>query len=222
VKRGKYRDAVAYLFDAEQSNNFVTVLIPPRDFPYEMPKGSVALFDPSRLPPGISTTDVTRDGEIVAQKYKGEEYYGGLLKKSFHRYSIELVAIPHPDDIRLHIQAGWDTPFTQKAIIAFSKLSLRAGDSVRLHTPDLNGQICTVLSTDHAFGGTIDVQFELDGVVTQTQTTLVDVERVFNVGDEVRVLAGVYQGVEGHLVQKYEDNYTICQAGTQQEVSSFH
>ncbi|KAG2740338.1 hypothetical protein P692DRAFT_20753439, partial [Suillus brevipes Sb2] len=198
VKRGKYRDAVAYLFDAEQSNNFVTVLIPPRDFPYEMPKGSVALFDPSRLPPGISTTDVTRDGEIVAQKYKGEEYYGGLLKKSFHRYSIELVAIPHPDDIRLHIQAGWDTPFTQKAIIAFSKLSLRAGDSVRLHTPDLNGQICT------------------------TQTTLVDVERVFNVGDEVRVLAGVYQGVEGHLVQKYEDNYTICQAGTQQEVSSFH
>lgn len=218
VKRGKYRDAVGYLFDSEQSNNFVTVLIPPRDFPYEMPKGSVALFDPSRLPPGISTTDITRDGEIVGQKYKGEEYYCGLLKKSFHRYSIELIAIPHPDDIRLHIQAGWDTPFAQKAIIAFSKLSLRAGDSVRLHTPELPGQICTVLSTDHAFGGTIDVQFELDGVVTQTRATLVDVERVFNVGDEVRVLAGVYQGVEGHLVQKYEDNFTICQAGTQQEI----
>jgi ribosomal protein L24 len=56
----------------------------------------------------------------------------------------------------------------------------------------------------------------------QTQTTLIDVEQVFNIGDEVRVLAGVYQGVEGHLVQKYENNFTICQAGTQQEVSSFY
>jgi hypothetical protein len=164
-----------------------------------MPKGSIALFDLSHLPQGISMTDITHDGEIVTQKYKGEENYGGLLKKSFHRYSTELVAIPHSNDIRLHIQAGWDTPFTQKATIAFSKLSLQAGDSVCLHTPDLPGQICTVLSTNHTFSGTIDLQFELDGVVRQTQATLVDVEQVFNVGDEVRVLAGVYQGVEGHL-----------------------
>lgn len=222
VKRGKYRDAVGYLFDSEQTNNFVTVLIPPRDFPYDMPKGSVALFDPSRLPPGISTTDVVRDGEIVGQKYKGEEYYGGLLKKTFHRYSTELVAIPHPNDIRLHHQAGWDISFTQKAEIAFSKLSLRAGDSVRLHTPDLPGQMCTVLATNHAFGGSVTLQFELDCVMKEMEATLVDVERVFKVGDEVRVVAGVYQGVEGHLVQKYEDNFTVCQSGTQQEVSHFH
>jgi hypothetical protein len=76
-----------------------------------MPKGSIALFDLSRLPQGISMTDITHDGEIVTQKYKGEENYGGLLKKSFHRYSTELVAIPHSNDIQLHIQAGWDTPF---------------------------------------------------------------------------------------------------------------
>jgi hypothetical protein len=105
VKRGKYRDVVGYLFDSEQPNNFVTVLIPPRDFPYEMSKGSVALFDPSCLPPGISTTDITHNGEIVRQKYKGEEYFCRLLKKTFHRYSTELVAIPHPDDIWLHLQA---------------------------------------------------------------------------------------------------------------------
>ncbi|KAG1760394.1 hypothetical protein EDD22DRAFT_848519 [Suillus occidentalis] len=142
VKCGKYRDTVGYLFDSEQSNNFVMVLIPPRDFPYKMPKGSVALFNPSRLLPGISMMDITCDGEIVRQKYK----------------------------------ARWDTPFTQKVIIAFSKLSLQAGDSVHLHTSDLPGQICTVLSTDHAFGGMIDIQFELDSVVTQMQATLIDIE----------------------------------------------
>jgi hypothetical protein len=75
VKRRKYRDMDGYLFDFEQSNNFVTVLIPLRDFPYEMPKGSVALFNPSHLPPSISMTDVTHDGEVVTQKYKGREYH---------------------------------------------------------------------------------------------------------------------------------------------------
>jgi hypothetical protein len=172
IKRGKYRDAIGYLSDAEQTNNFVTVLIPPRDFPYDMPKGSVALFDPSRLPPGVSTTDVILNGEVVAQKYKGEEYYNGLLKKNFHQYSTELVHTPHPNDIWLHHQAGWDLPFIQKTEIAFSKLSLRAGDAVRLHTPDLPGQICTVLTTDHAFGGSVTLDFELDGKKSRRKLSL--------------------------------------------------
>jgi hypothetical protein len=103
VKCGKYRDTVGYLFDSEQLNNFATVLIPPRDFLYEMPKCSITLFNSSHLPPGISTTDVTHDGEIIRQKYKGKEYYCGLLKKTFHRYSTELMAILHPDNIWLHL-----------------------------------------------------------------------------------------------------------------------
>ncbi|KAG2336096.1 hypothetical protein BDR05DRAFT_1006165 [Suillus weaverae] len=218
IKRGKYRDAIAYLFDSEQTNNFVTVLIPPREFPYDMPKGSVALFDPSRLPTGISTSDIIRDGEVVGSKYKGEEYYCGLLKKNFHRYTTELVHVPHPNDIRLYLQSGWDTPFVKNAEVAFSKLSLRAGDSVRLNTADLLGQICTVTTTEHAFGGSVNLTFELDGHRKEIQARLADVERAFNVGDEVRVVAGLYAGVEGHIVQKYDDNFFICQSGTQEEI----
>ncbi|KAG2754073.1 hypothetical protein P692DRAFT_20870187 [Suillus brevipes Sb2] len=47
-------------------------------------KGSVALFKPSRLLSGISPTDIILNGEVVSHKYKGEEYYGSLLKKCFH------------------------------------------------------------------------------------------------------------------------------------------
>jgi hypothetical protein len=47
---------------------------------------------------------------------------------------------------------------------------------VRLHTPDLPGQICTVLTTNHAFGGSVTLQFELDGVMKEIEATLVDVE----------------------------------------------
>ncbi|KAG1726609.1 hypothetical protein EDD22DRAFT_961390 [Suillus occidentalis] len=71
---------------------------------------------------------------------------------------------------------------------------------------------------DHAFGGLVTLDFKLDSEKKQMQATLVNVECVFNVGNEVRVVAGVYQGVEGYLVQKYKDNFTICQSGTQQEI----
>ncbi|KAG1721950.1 uncharacterized protein EDB91DRAFT_1088302 [Suillus paluster] len=224
IKRGKYKDAIAYVFDSEQTNSFVTVLVPPREFPYEMPKGSVALFDPSRLPTGISTSDIIRDGQVVGSKYKGEEYYGGLLKKNFHRYCTELVHVPHPDAIRLHLQSGWDTPFCKKSEIAFSKQLLRSGDLVRLTTADLIGQMCTVLTIDHAFGGSVKLQFDLDGRSKEIEARVDDVERVFAVGDEVRVVAGTYLGLEGHVVQKDTDIFHICQSGTQEqvEVSKFY
>ncbi|KAG2751375.1 hypothetical protein P692DRAFT_20872472 [Suillus brevipes Sb2] len=58
-----------------------------------------------------------------------------------------------------------------------------------------------MLTTDHAFGGLVTLNFELDGKKKQMQATLVDVEWVFNMGDE-----------------KYKENFTICQSGTQQEI----
>ncbi|KAG1726610.1 hypothetical protein EDD22DRAFT_961391 [Suillus occidentalis] len=89
-----------YLADHMEKQGFSIMISP--DFPYDMPKGSVTLFDLSCLPPSVSTTNVILDGEVVTQKYKGEDYYNGLLKKTFHQYSTELVHTPHPNDIWLH------------------------------------------------------------------------------------------------------------------------
>ncbi|KAG1722154.1 hypothetical protein EDB19DRAFT_1835142 [Suillus lakei] len=176
VNRGEYKDAIAYIFDSEQMNDFVTVLIPPRDFPYPMAKGSITLFDPSRLPAGKLLSDIIHGGAVIGYSFKGEEYYSGLLKKKFHRYCLELVPIPHPNDICLHIQSGWDTPFIKKAEIAFSN-----------HRKEM-------------------------------EANLDDVERIFHIGDEVKVIAGAYMGLEGHIIQKYDDIFHVCQSGTQEEV----
>ncbi|KAG2029500.1 hypothetical protein BDR03DRAFT_1018293 [Suillus americanus] len=140
---GEDKDTITYIFDSEQVNNCVTVLIPPREFPYDMPKGSVALFDPSRLPNGISMPNIIHNGQVVTSKYK--------------------VPVPHPDNLWLHVQSGWDTPFIKKAEIAFSKQLLRSGECIRLNMLDLTGQICTILTTDHAFGGSVKLVFDLDG-----------------------------------------------------------
>ncbi|KAG1791228.1 uncharacterized protein HD556DRAFT_1445494 [Suillus plorans] len=105
IIRGKYKDTMAYVTDLKSANEspsghpLVWVLVALRDFPYPMPKGSVALLDRSRLPAGNAVSDIIRDGEVVGCSYKGEEYYKGLLLKSFHHDLLNVVNTPHPDEI---------------------------------------------------------------------------------------------------------------------------
>ncbi|KAG2351091.1 hypothetical protein BDR07DRAFT_1502641 [Suillus spraguei] len=74
IKSGKYKNDIAYVFDPNQTSNFITVLIPPRRFLYPMDKGSMALFDKSRIPSQKSLTDIKRGRNIVGWLFKGEEY----------------------------------------------------------------------------------------------------------------------------------------------------
>ncbi|KAG2085882.1 uncharacterized protein F5147DRAFT_781841 [Suillus discolor] len=64
IRHGKYKGDIGYVFDPDQLNHFVTVLIPPREFPYDMPQGSVALLNQSRLPNDNTVSDILRDGDI--------------------------------------------------------------------------------------------------------------------------------------------------------------
>lgn len=48
---------------------------------------------------------------------------------------------------------------------------------------------------------------------------LEDVEHVFCVGDEVRVVAGSYMGLEGHIVQISDDMFHVCQDVSKEEVT---
>jgi hypothetical protein len=108
-------------------------------------------------------TDIIHDGKVVGSSYKGKEYYGGLLKKNIHHYCTELISVPHPDDLCLHLQSGWDTPFVKQAEIAFSKQFLCPSDSVRFAKGDSTVLIYTVLTMDHAHGGSVRLEFNMDG-----------------------------------------------------------
>ncbi|KAG1904994.1 uncharacterized protein F5891DRAFT_1183654 [Suillus fuscotomentosus] len=85
IKYGKYKGDMGYIFDSDQSNGFVTILITFWDFPYPMPGRSVALLDRSRLPNNDQAIrNIIRDGKVVGCSYTGELYYMGLLVKQFH------------------------------------------------------------------------------------------------------------------------------------------
>ncbi|KAG2336942.1 hypothetical protein BDR05DRAFT_952975 [Suillus weaverae] len=194
VKSGMYKGAIGYVFDPDQSDLFVDVLVAVQEFPYTMPSRSEALLDHSRLPKDKTVTDIIRNGKIIRCLYKGHQYYRGLLLKKFHCYQLELVACPHTD-VRLHLQSGFDTPFIKKSIVAFSMQFLHVGDAARIIAGAARSEIGMVVSIDHAF----------------------DMERVFWVGDAVQVVAGSYLGLEGHIIQMDKVLFLICQRVTMEE-----
>jgi hypothetical protein len=99
IQCSKYKGDIAYVYDSNQSDDFVTVLIPLQDFPYPMSEKSAALLDRSRLPANRTVSDITCDSKVIGCSFKGEQYYMGLLLKKFHHSDLELVATPHPDYI---------------------------------------------------------------------------------------------------------------------------
>jgi ribosomal protein L24 len=142
----------------------------------------------------------------------------GLLLKNFPRDRLEFVDSPHIDDIHLHLESGWDKPFLKKTVVAFSAQFLRVGDSARIVQGSLRGQFGKVVSTDHTCGSVgLELTFD-DGGLEEIELRFQDIERVFRVGDSVRVIAGTFLGVEGHILQIDGDIFHICQAVSKEEV----
>ncbi|KAG2129391.1 hypothetical protein BD769DRAFT_1387344 [Suillus cothurnatus] len=142
ITRGKYKDDVGRVFKSKEED-FVEVLIATRDFPYKMPQGTRSLVERSRLPNSKAgqVSDIILNGEVVGWSYKGESYYKGLVVKIFARDQVELVAVPHVNDIQLHLESGWDTPFLKATVVAFSMQFLRVGDSARVVKGSLRGEL---------------------------------------------------------------------------------
>ncbi|KAG0701736.1 hypothetical protein DFH29DRAFT_999924 [Suillus ampliporus] len=218
IKNGKYKGDIGYVFDSNQSNLFVAVLIPPCDFPYPMPRGSVALLDRSLLLNGKPVSNIIRDEEVVGFSYNGEQYFMGLLLKKFHCYLLDLIAFPPADDILLYQRSGWDKPLVKKTLVVFSMQFLRIGDAARMVHGEVQSEIGTVVSIDHSSGGSVPLEFTFDGHQKEVEAHLQDVEHVFWVGDAVQVVAGSYLGLEGHIVQMDGELFHICQEVSMEQV----
>ncbi|KAG1809890.1 uncharacterized protein HD556DRAFT_1302308 [Suillus plorans] len=182
-----------------------------------MHSGSVALLDRLHLPNNQTVRDLNHDGKVVGCSYKGEQYYMGLVLKHFHHGHLELVASPHANDIQLHMQSRFDTPFIKKTLAVFSMQFLRIGNLARVISGELRSKIGTVVLTDHA-SGSICLEIILDGHRSGIDIQLEDIERVFCVGNEVRVVAGPYLGLEGHIIQISDDMFHVCQDGSKEEL----
>ncbi|KAG1758513.1 hypothetical protein EDD22DRAFT_849956 [Suillus occidentalis] len=221
IKNSKHKGSIGRVFKSGQDT--VEILFPTCNFPYPMPRGCRALVERSRLLNDNSVSDIILNDEVVGWTFKGESYYMGLLLKSFQHNHLELLASPHVDDIKLHLESGWDKPFLKKTIVVFSMQFLRVGDQARAIKGALRGELGEVISTDHTCGS-VGLEFTLDECPEEIEVRLQDIERVFHVGDTVRVVAGPYLGLEGHVLQMCEDVFHVCQAVSKEvvEVSKYY
>ncbi|KAG2087625.1 uncharacterized protein F5147DRAFT_658914 [Suillus discolor] len=128
---------------------------------------------------------------------------------------LELLTSPHVDDIQLHLESRWDKPFLRKAVMAFAMQFLHVGDHARVIKGSLSGELGKVISTDHTYGS-VCLEFTFHECPEEIEVRLQDVERVFWVSDSVRVIAGPYLGLEGHILQKAEDVFHVCQVATKE------
>ncbi|KAG2744347.1 hypothetical protein P692DRAFT_20745766, partial [Suillus brevipes Sb2] len=216
IKHEKYKGDIAQVFDSDLPNDFVAVLVPPRDFPYSMPRGSRSLLDRSHLPNGDAVSNISIGEEVIGCKYKGERYYMGLLLKNVHRDRLEPVVCPHADDIQLHLQSGWNRTFLKTTVHAFAMQFLRVGDRARIVKGDLRSEIGQVVSTDYP-AGSVTLALKFSGFRKEVDIRLEDIERIFQVGDSVRVVAGPYLGVEGYIIQMVDDIICLCQDVSKEE-----
>ncbi|KAG1892961.1 uncharacterized protein F5891DRAFT_986285 [Suillus fuscotomentosus] len=172
---------------------------------------------------GLAVKQCLRITDAEREAVVGQSYYMGLLLQDFHRDNLELLASPHIDDIRLHLESGWDKPFLKKTVASFSMQFLRMGDWARVVEGALRGESGQVISTDHTVGSA-SLEFAFDGRPEQIEVRVEEIERVFRVGDTVKVVAGPYLGIEGHIIQMRQDVFDICQDITnkQVEVSKYY
>ncbi|KAG2048682.1 hypothetical protein BDR06DRAFT_1071144 [Suillus hirtellus] len=206
IKHGKHKGFIGRIF--KSGKDFVEVLCPPCDFPYPMPRGCRALVERSRLLKNNLVSDIILNDEVVGWTYKGESYYKGLLLKKFCCDHLELLASPHADAIQLHLESGWDTAFLKKTIIEFSMQFLCMGDWARVTNGALHGELSRVILTDHACGS-VGLEIAFDGHPDEIELHLQDIERVFRVGDTIRVIAGSYLGLEGYVLKMCGETFHV-------------
>lgn len=82
----------------------------------------------------------------------------------------------------------------------------------------LHGEFGPVISTDHTLE-TVSLESALNGCLKEIEVRLKDIEHVFRVGDTVKVVAGSYLGLEGHIIQICGDMFHLCQHATNEQVN---
>ncbi|KAG2071706.1 hypothetical protein BDR04DRAFT_1117532 [Suillus decipiens] len=107
---------------------------------------------------------------------------------------------------------GWKYKSEEPDLIYPSAESqkLHFGDMVYFIIPDLLGQHCVVLSTDHAFSGLVKLEFNLDSRHKKMQARLQDMKTVFSSGTQEQVEVYKYY-LKCHLINHTLQAYMATQ-----------
>ncbi|KIK20124.1 hypothetical protein PISMIDRAFT_106355, partial [Pisolithus microcarpus 441] len=197
IKKSPYNGDVGYVKESTESD--AVVLVAPRHVPYDLPEesGKRVLFDIelARMA-GLDLVPVLSPcGTEIRYSCGGEEFIYRLLRLMLLVDTLELLDLPHPDNIRFHVATEFDLQFVKRMLNLFSAQFWQEQDAVEVHEGELRSKR----------GVLVDVNWH-----KQSTTVLCDNDtfkcnlhelcRVFKIGDTVEVIAGPFCGETGYIV----------------------
>jgi len=208
VKCGNYKNDIGYVLSRDGDQ--VDILVAPRERPYD--DGSQKLlFDANmaRLAGYAVIVDGPSDIRAGVESCCGHIYHKGLLRRSFSKKALEVVEVPHPDDLLLHSLAGIDPPLIHRTIKIFSAQFWRQDDLVCLTEGELRNTSGCILSVDLQNRSAV-IAISSDGKLpAQYSSPILHLQRMYRRSDWVKVFAGSDRGTEGCVVDQSGERVTL-------------
>ncbi|KAI6039485.1 hypothetical protein EDC04DRAFT_3007883 [Pisolithus marmoratus] len=122
IKKSAYKGDLGYV--TESTEGKAVMLIAPHQLPYDSleESGERTRFDIelARVADLDLVPILASSGVEIGYSCDGHQFIHGLLRLPLLVNTLELVEVPHPDDIRFHTAAGIDPPFVKKMLNLFS------------------------------------------------------------------------------------------------------
>ena len=202
-----YKGDVGYVESSDE--NTAAVIVAPRQRPYDITEqlgqkmefcADLAQLANLNLEPILSSS-----GAKIGYICSGQHFVHGLLRLSLPVHALELVEIPHPDNIKYHTNSSLNRPFIEQTFHIFLAQFWREKDEVEIREGDLAGmtgalgdidlakRTAVVICNDHAF-----------------DCSLRELRRKFSLGNAVKIIAGPFGGDTGYVVTVLEDTITVA------------
>ena len=191
-KRGIYKNDIGYVLSRDGDR--VDILITPRDRPYDSDLHKL-FFD----------ADAARLVEYTV---------------TVEKQVLEVVEVPHPDDLAFHLLVGINPSLVSQTIKIFSAQLWREGDLVRVVEGELRNTPGRIISVDLE-NKSAAVEIDYRGLVNYS-CPIFELQRVYKHGNSVKIFAGPEKGTSGCVLDHRGENLilTVSRHGEMTEVCS--
>ena len=145
IIRGPYKNNVGYVL--LHNGDKVEILLAPREHPYDNDHGRRLLFNIEAARWAGCSVEGTLDTRVVTCGHL--IYQQGLLCRSFVKQFLEVVEVPHPDDLAFHHLAGINPPLIQRTIALFLVQLWQEGDLVCILQGEFINTCGSVLAVEY-------------------------------------------------------------------------
>ena len=132
----------------------------------------------------------------------GHIYHKGLLRRSFLKKALEVVKVPHLDDLLLHSLASIDPPLIHQMIKIFSAQFWQQDDLVCLTEGELCNTSGCILSVNLQNRSAVIAISSDRKLPAQYSSPILHLQCMYRCGDWVKVFTGSDRGTEGCVVDQ--------------------